>query len=136
MLGQPVDGLFRETFIYSSAVSPAVTASGGTTSINLLIGSDTDFECRYLTLHILQAGVIVSNFGGTINIEFAQLGKQLGNIAVPCDAVLGSGQRPYYFVPPRVFNANGTIVVTLTSNVATSTTFFIAFHGNKLFKAA
>lgn len=128
------DNFDRVFFIYSSGFSGAVAASGGTTSVSIAIDSQTDFECRYITLAIRQANVIVSTFGGTLTIQFSGSGMLMQNAGIPTDALLGTGQRPYYLVPPQIFTANGTITATLTSNVATSTDFCIAFHGNKLFK--
>lgn len=127
------DQFDRVFFIYSSGFSAAVAAAAGTTSVTVSIDSQTDFECRYITLAIRQANLIVSTFGGTLAIQFSGSGMLLQNAAIPTDALLGTGQRPYYLVPPQIFTANGTITVTLTSNVATSTDFCIAFHGNKLF---
>jgi hypothetical protein len=126
----------RKWFIFASGLSSSVAAAGSNATAQILISEDAPFECRALSLTILQANLVVSNFGGTFQITYAGKGEQVGNVAFAADGILGSGQRPYYLSPPQVFAQSMTINLTLTSNVATATTFHVSLHGNKLFAKA
>jgi len=121
----------KDWFLYSSGFVTAGSAITVTSTIN--VAADTDFEAKYITMECRQANVLVATHGGTINVLFTAIGKTLSNVAIPIDAILGTGQRPYYLTPPKILPANGNIVIQFTNNVATSTDFCLTFHGNKLY---
>jgi hypothetical protein len=123
----------KDWFLYSTGFFTAASAT--TVSSTIAIAADTDFEAKYFTIQVRQANVLVLNHGGLINMQFTAIGKTLSNIFVPVDAILGTGQRPYYLTPPKILPANGNIVVQFTNNVATSTDLCLTFHGNKLYLA-
>lgn len=132
----PVDQYVRQWFPYGSPLSGAMAAAGATAQVQINIATDAPFECRWISLHILQASLEVFNYGGTINVTFAARGETLTSAPIPCGAMVGNGQQPYYMSPPQIFPAGVTVTAAVISNVATATTFYFVMHGNKLFKKA
>lgn len=124
----------KDWFLYTTGF--VASAGVGTVTSTINIAADTDFEAKYITMEMLQANVVVANFGGTINIQFTAIGKTLSNIAFPMQSIGGTGQRPYYLTPPKILPANGNVVVQFTNNVAVATQFCLTFHGNKLYLRA
>lgn len=129
--GVPMDKL---TFFYSSGNSAAMAASGATTTLPINILADADFLSEYITITVLQAGLVVLAFGGSIQITDSAAGRTLFNIPIGINNILGDGSLPYPLKPARLWARNSTVTIDLTSNVATSTTVEVVFHGTKLFQ--
>lgn len=105
---------------------------GNTATVTIQIAADAPFQMQQITLTVLQANLVVTNWGGTVNIEIQQQGRQISNLAIPANAILLNGTVPYELKPYRLVPANSSILVTFTSPVATSTVCNICFHGNKV----
>lgn len=119
-------------FVYASAQSAAMAAAGATATVTIQVAADAPFQMQQITLTVLQASLVVVNWGGTVNIEIQQQGRQISNLAIPAHALLLNGSVPYELKPYRLVPANSSILVTFTSPVVTSTTCQICFHGNKV----
>jgi len=132
----PVQRLNEEQFIYGSGWSAAVAAAGATANLTINILADADFKCYYFTTAVRQgvagAEVLVANWAGTINVFYAQSGKTVSDTPIPVDAVVGFGRDPYVLPRPRIFEANTTVTIQVTSNVGTRTQVFFCMHGAKL----
>ena len=124
--------MYLLSFAYATGPIVVPAAVGGAIAANLNILADHDFQCNYITASVIQAGVLVANWAGTIQIEDSAVGRTMFNAAIPLHSVAGSGELPYPFNPPRLFRRNSSVVITLTNNVVTATTVHIVFHGNKL----
>lgn len=127
------DDTLKLTFIYSTGVINLAAAIGAVGNGTVLIGADADFKCNYYTAHVIQAGVLVFNWAGTVIIKDSAVGRDLSNVAIPLEAIRGTGELPYPLNPPRLFSANSSVVVTLTNSVAVATAVHICFHGNKIY---
>lgn len=129
----------EENFLYTSGWSAAIAAVGGTAQNVISIASDAPFKAYYLTVSVRQGAagseLLVDTWAGDIQINDAQVGKNFFNVAGPVHAIQGSGQRPYILTPPRIFAASTSVLVTVTSNVATRTQVNITLHGAKLYQA-
>lgn len=119
-------------FVYSTGTTAAIAAIGATATATIQVAADAPFQMQQITLTVLQASLVVTNFGGTVNIEIQQQGRQISNLAIPTNAILLNGTVPYELKPYRLVPANSSILVTFTSPVATSTQFNLCFHGNKV----
>lgn len=127
----------EENFIYSTGWSDPMAVIGAAQEMDITIASDADFKVYYLTLAVRQGAVgvevLVGNWAGDVNLNDSAIGKNLMNVPIPADGLNGTGQWPYNFSPPRIFNSRSTIVVQFTSNVATRTECNLSLHGAKLF---
>lgn len=131
MENKPVDQL---TFFYSSGLSPAMAGVGAIAGLVINILADAEFLCKYLTCQVLQASVIVANWGGTIQINDSAAGRTFFNVPTLLNNIRGDGQLPYPLSPARMFARNSTITIDLVSNVATSTTVEVVLHGVKIYQ--
>jgi hypothetical protein len=121
-------------FCYTTGwvVCPAV--AGGVTNFVLNILADAPFQANYMTISVRQANVLVANWAGSIQIDDSARGKTLFNQAAPVQAFAGTGQLPYPFNPPRVFEANSSVTISFTNNVAVVTDVALTLHGNKMIR--
>jgi hypothetical protein len=123
----------RVSFIYATdQISLAASATDVQTK-TLGIQADAEFECNYITAHVVQGDVLVTSWAGTVQITDNATGRTLFDRDIILDAIAGSGQLPYPFNPPHVFKANSTLTIKLSNNVATATKVQICFHGNKIY---
>jgi len=120
-----------QSFVYTTGWVTVAAAIGGATPFTLSILADADFECNYITGAVRQAGVLVGNWAGSVQVNDSGRGRTLFNAALAFDAIAGDGRQPYPFNPPRLLRANSSFVVTFTNNVVTATDCQLAFHGNK-----
>ena len=122
----------RLWFFYSVpyTVIAAVALAQNTAVVN--ISADADFEWVYCTAVVKQAGLIVTNWSGTVMIEDNSPGRTLFNTPIPLDAIAGNGRQPYPLSPPRLLYKNSTLTLTFTNFVATETHVSVTLHGNKL----
>lgn len=125
---------FLQFYLYSTEAIVVPALAGGSATENLLISNDAPFMAKYLTVTVLQADVIVKNWGGLIQIEDSTPNRKLFSEPVPVDAIRGNGELPYAFDPPRLFHNNSSIEITVTNNVVTATSIYVVFHGHKLFE--
>lgn len=128
--------IYLQHFCYTSGPLVLAAAVGAVVNGTINIGADADFQCNYLTATVIQAGLVVVNWGGTILINDTAIGKTFTNAPAALDAFRGNGQLPYPFNPARRFRGNSSITITLTNNVATATTVEVVFHGNKILPVA
>ena len=119
-------------FCYGSGIM-AIPAVIGNSVVSLIsIAADAPFEAKYLTISVTQVNLVVTNWGGTIQIDDSAKGRTLFNNAIGVDHIRGNGGLPYAFNPPRLFDQNSSITITVTNNVATATNVEVVLHGNKL----
>lgn len=109
------------------------TTAGGTVTQNISIEQDAPFECHYITGLLLQANVIVTNWGGTVQITDSRVNKGLFNNPIGFMEIAGDGRQPYPLKYPRLFAANSTLVVAFTNNVVTAGTAQLTLHGFKVY---
>lgn len=128
----------EENFAYTTGWSAALALAGAVDTMTILITADTSFKAYYITTAVRQgvagAELLVGAFAGDVQIRDTAPGKTMFDAAIPLAAINGDGQLPYNFAPPRVFNANTTIEVVVTSNVGTRTQVNVTFHGAKLYE--
>jgi hypothetical protein len=120
-------------FVYTSGWVTVPAVVGGAVTHTMSILADADFEANYMTLAMKQADVLVTNWGGDVQIDDSGRGRTLFNVPLCADAIAGRGGLPYPFNPARWFRRNSSIILTFTNNVATATYVQLAFHGNKMY---
>lgn len=125
-------------FWYAAAVAGLSSAAPqGTALINL--DADSYFYCVALTAVTNIAAAAYQESTAPLPLVALQItdsstGKALMNTPILIPGFMGDGKRPYRFVRPRVFQPNGTIQLSFTSQVAAGTTYGIQviFHGYKV----
>jgi len=130
----PNEKTYLQYFCYSTDWITLAAIVGNTGNATLSIGADANFMARYMTIAVKQANVLVTNWGGSLQINDSGVARDLFNIPTAVQAFQGSGQLPYPFDPPRVFARNSGLVVTFTNNVATATEVQLVLHGSKVFR--
>lgn len=129
---------FKDFFIYSI---PAIAslAAGASSSPNIQIQSDSDFELQKLTFYC------DSNAGLTYSTRlFPQLsmlitdagsGRQLSNVALPFGAMMGDGELPFILPQTKIFVRNSQVNLQI-ANFSSATTYYniyVLLIGRKLF---
>lgn len=124
----------RQSFNYSTGwVTLNSAAIGNTTTTTVAIRADADFESTYIVGSVRQGGLLVTNWSGLIQVNDPGAGRDLFNVAIPFDNIMGNGRDPFTFLPARVWRAASSIVITWTQSTVTATDACITFAGNKLF---
>lgn len=128
--------MVRQYFEYGTPAAgiPMLAVVGAVGNVTINIMQDAPFECVYIKGLVTQVGLVVVNWGGTIQIEDSGAGRTLYNNAVPFSLVCGSAQQPYVLLVPRVFPQNSSVTITVTNNVAVATVAHVVFGGYKLLK--
>lgn len=129
----------KENFFFTTGWSGAMAAAAATVSVNILLAADAPFLCYRISGHVRQgaagAAVLVTTWGGDVQINESQINRNLFNLAGAMDIFVAPGAPPYDMTPPHLFAANTTVIVTFVSNVATRTQCQIILHGAKVFGA-
>jgi hypothetical protein len=128
----PSKKYYMHYFVYSTKLTRLPTVAGQTAETSILISDDAPFAVNYITATVLQANVVVINWGGLIQIEDSSPNRKLFNTPITLDALRGNGQLPYQMQPPKMLNSNSTLQIVFTQNVVTVTDIQIHFHGHKL----
>lgn len=123
-----------EPFWYTTQLSAAMAAIGAFAAPTVLITTDAPFLCYRISGHVLQAGVTVLNWGGTVQVATG-IGQTLFAFPLPMDVFVAPGAPPYDLAPPYRFTAGMTLTVTFVSNVLAATQCTLVFHGAKEFPA-
>lgn len=123
---------FLHYFVYSSKLVTLPIIAGNTIATNILISNDAPFAINYITATVLQADVVVANWGGLIQIEDSSPNRKIFSEPITLNAILGNGQLPYQLQPSKIQNANSTLQITYTQNVITPTKIQLHLHGHKL----
>lgn len=128
----------RDFFIYSTGRFSI--ANGASSTQNIAIQADADFEVMKLTFSSDVAGAAQTIAGGaipnaTVLVTDSGSGRQLMNVAVPLIALFGNGFQPFILPTPRVFAARSNIQIVVTSTEAANTNnISLNFIGNKIFE--
>jgi len=129
----PEQNVMFQHFYYSSGPIAMLAIAGNVGNAVVNIAADADFQANYMTITVVQAGLVVLNWSGTIVINDSAVGRTFGNIAGAVDGFRGNGQLPYPFNPPRMFKSNTSVTITTVNSVAAvATTVEVIFHGNKI----
>jgi hypothetical protein len=128
-----IQKILLQSFIYTTDWLTLNAGIGLATPFTLSILADADFECNYVTGAVRQAGVLVGNWAGSVQVNDSARGRTIFNNPIAFDSIAGDGRQPYPFNPPRLFRANSSLVITLVTPVATATDVCLSFHGNKRF---
>lgn len=126
----------EEWFIYTTEFGPPMAAVGAAQVLPIRFATEADFKAYRILIGVRQADVMVLNFAGTIQMRDEQVGRDLFSNPMPIASLQGTGERPHDLAPPRVFNKGTTVLVTLTSNVVTSTKICVSFEGAFLYPVA
>lgn len=122
-----------EHFWFTTGPIALAAPAGSVNQATIVIGSDADFRCKFITGVALQAGLAVANFGGLISITSSDSGKGWSNAPIGFINLSGTGQQPYPWEIPILLKKATTIVVAaVNSAAAVATVVEIAFHGYKL----
>jgi hypothetical protein len=131
--GKLVD-VYLEYFVYGTGWINLAAVAGSTATAIMNISSDADFECNYIQAVVKQAGVLITTFGGTVQIDDSGRGRKFFNQQIPIDSIAGRGGLPYPLSPPRWFRRNSSITLSLTNSpTGIETDVFLSFHGNKMY---
>lgn len=122
----------RQTYCYTTGWVALAAAIGATGQATFTIPTDEDFECKYLMGVVTQAGVIVLNWAGTIQITTAGTLNTMFFAPVPFDSICGNARNPFPLDPPRLFKGRSTTVFDFVNPVATATSVSVTLYGNKL----
>jgi hypothetical protein len=130
----------EDFFWYAARVTGLNTVTPNGTSI-INIDADSDFLCVAFSYQADIAGALVTDSTNVIPLVNVQIndtgsGKSLSNIPVPLPSIAGSGQLPYRFNRPRVFQSNATVQLNWQAYQVAGTTYSITFvmHGIKVYK--
>jgi len=124
-------------FVYTSArIALAPAANVGS---NIIIQADSDFFLESLNYYadingaaVTYNSLVIPNV--TLIITDTGSGRQLMNGAVPVPAICGNGMQPYRLREPKLFKANSTIQLQITSFEAANTDYIqFALIGQKIF---
>lgn len=127
----------KDFFVYSTG--RVAVANGATVTSNINLQADADFEVLKLTFSADIAGAAITNNSypipnATVLITDTGSGRQVSNVAIPLEALLGIGKEPFILSAPRLFTARSTIAVTIVSfEAAVSYNLSINLIGNKIF---
>lgn len=127
----------KDFFVYEVDFASLAAGASATQSFN--IQADSDFLLTKLAYHNTNADAtfnagnrIIPNV--SIIIQDTGSGRQLMNSAVPIDAIFGTGELPFILPRQRVFLANSTVNVTITSfEAAAANKLRLSFIGEKAF---
>ncbi len=123
----------QEAHIYSTGIISLAATVGAALGPTLSIAPDADFDVYMITAQALQADVIVSNWGGTIQIlDNSSAGKGWFSVAIPFMAIAGDGRQPYPLPIPKRLKAGTNLTIQVTNNVATATDLYLNLHGYKV----
>lgn len=131
---------WEEFYSYSTGRLSAISV-GGTLTTNILIQADSDFVLEKLTYYADIAGAaqtastkIVPNV--SVMLTSTGSGQNLFSANIPIDSVFGSGGLPFILPFPRLFPANSTLQISLTSFEAAITPILtLNFHGRKRYRS-
>jgi hypothetical protein len=116
----------RQFFAYSTPQVALAAAIGATAAATISIAADADFELQEMTYAAEQAGLLVINWAGLVQINDSGAG-------VPINTIAGTGSQPYVLPGyPRLVRANSTLTVTFTNRVATASVVTLVLSGYKL----
>ena len=113
-------------FVYNTG-SIALTSPGTTPLPTLSIQSSLDFAATMMTIVVTQANLVVTNFGGTIQVEDAS--EKWFNLPLTIASLIGSGLKAYGFPPYRRIAGTSNLIITVVNNTATATSVDVALHG-------
>lgn len=122
----------RQTKYYATELLSLAAAIGDEQQDTILIPTNEPFECKFIMGAALQAGVIVTNWGGTVMIQDNVKDRALFSEEILFSLIAGDGRNPFPLDPPRLFPGASTVTITFTNNVATATQVQLVFYGNKL----
>jgi len=121
-----------KNFVYGTGWINLLAVIGDVNQAVVNIASDASFRINYLAIAVEQAGVIILNWAGLIQINDSAMGQTFFDIPVPVDSLRGAGGLPYPMNPPRMVKANASLTVALTQSIAVVTNVFVSFQGEKL----
>jgi len=121
----------RQFYSYSTGYVVLGAVAGVATPFSININNAYNFEVAYITGSVLQAGVLVVNWPGLVQINdsgaahtwFDQVG------GVPFMSVVGDGRQPYPLSYPRLLAGNSTQIVTFTQLAAVATSACLVLNG-------
>lgn len=117
------------TFVYNTGPT-ALTPSGTLALTPLSIQSTMDFVVTMMTIVVTQASLVVTNFGGVLQIEDSS--EKWFSLPISIASLIGSGLKPYGFAPYKRLGGNTTLLITVTNPVATATSVDVGFHGFRI----
>lgn len=135
--GRPVR-ILKDFFTYSSG-RVAIGAVGASSTVNLIIQADSNFEVEKLTYFCDNAAAVTA--AGTRVIPNVSVlivntgsGMQLMNTAVAVDALFGTAEQPMILAEPYTFQAQSVIAITFTNFDAAVTGYNLSlnFIGQKV----
>lgn len=118
-------------FIHSTGFVAIGAVDGVATTTDILTDADADFICDHITLQARQVSVLVANWGGLVQIEVTSSGRRWFNVAIPGDAISGTGENPYKLPERMRIPAKSNIIVTFTQAGAVATDVCLNLHGFK-----
>lgn len=120
-------------YVYTTNRLTVPAAIGGTISGSVTILADAPFRLEYMTGSASQAGLLVTNWSGLVQVDDTGVGRRFFDQTIRFENVRGTGQQPYPLRYPRRLAANSTLLVTFTNSVATATEVELCFHGYKMY---
>lgn len=125
------------TIPFSYVMSFASLASKSVNNVGTLqIQADSDFlvvETAYAAID--QTTVLDVAADGLIQLTDSGSGSNLFSSAIPLSTWFGTAQLPFLLPQPKLLSANATITGSLSTNtLANATSFYLAFHGMKVYK--
>lgn len=135
--GRPVQ-IVKDLFAYTTG-RVAIGAVGASSTVNLLIQADSNFEVEKLTYMCDQAGAVTTDSSRVIpNVSVLIVntgsGMQLMNSAVAVNALFGTAENPMILDKPYTFPAQSVIAITFTNFDAAVTNYNLSlnFIGQKV----
>ncbi len=135
--GRPVQ-IVKDLFTYTTG-RVAVGAVGASSTVNLLIQADSNFEVEQMTYFADQAAAVTTESSRVIpNVSVLIVntgsGMQLMNSAVAIGALFGTNENPMILKTPYTFQAQSVIAITITNFDAAVTNYNLSlnFIGQKV----
>lgn len=128
--------ILLDHFTYRTQFAPL--GASATASVSIPVQSDSDFLWIATTLTVFTAaGVYNPTPDMVISFQDNASGRQLQDAPIHAMNITGNGQWPFILPEPKIFSGNGSVLVTVTNNVAVAQGVVdLALLGSKIFYTA
>ena len=133
--------LLIDTYTYTvdgNTLTANITATAPQ-SFNIVMDSDSDFVCTYLSGYGRAQGSTLMSVNPALLVQITDksAGRTFFNKPSPMPMVCGQGGFPFLLPSPRVIKPRSTVNITAQSaQVQTFTGFYFCLHGGRIYYAS
>jgi hypothetical protein len=124
----------KENCWYTGGWSAVMAGVGAQANQTIVMDNDAPFVALRLTGKVLQAGVLVNTWAGTVLLT--QAGRSYfgaTQLPLPFDEFVTPNSAPYELAPPIIFPRAANLIIQFTSNVVAATQCCLTLHGYKIY---